>query len=166
MARYQSQSGVITWKATGGDKTLTLTNMANAAGRAGQSIDLATLRHPSGPFAGLKFPRRLVMRLKTKIQANPTVNLPVDLYWAGSPDGLTFPGRVTGADAAFTVVRAPQLLYVGSIPAVADTDLQDMAFAFSVNTRYGCPVVINNSGAALSNTAGDHLLELYELLDE
>lgn len=153
-ARLRRQLGVWTWQASGGDYALTLTSLANGAGRMGEKIDLG---QGDDTFPGL-----LAFYLVTKFALAPTAANALELYWAPSYDNATFPGHVTGADAALPATVADnkaQLDFLGTLSATADTNAQ--AQLMGVHTpvvRYGAPVLVNAAGVALSGSSEDHTL--------
>jgi len=149
----QTQGVTKIWKTTGGDYGLTLDSLANNAGRMGGAIDL-----------GDNYPRICAIQLTVKCQSAPTAGNTLEVYWAASADGTTWPGKVTGNDAVYPATvndNKKQLLFIGCLPVTADISLQKMFWAFSPPARYGVPVIVNLAGQSLTNTnPSDHSLKL------
>jgi len=147
-----------TWRASGVDYKITLASLANTKGRMGEKADL-----------GVNFARRYLVTLKIESgAAAPTAGLAVDLYWAPSHDNSTFPGGVTGSDAAYKDGKetewAKQLSFIGSLIVTNDAStVQVQHFVFSPHARYGAPVVINNSGQTLETNDDEHRIILTPL---
>ncbi len=131
--------------------TITLTSLANAAGRESTVIDNTTN----------KFLDALI-RFKTNGQASGTAL--VDIYIYAALGDTTYTDAATGTDAAFTAANRRNSKYLGSVQMNAATSvtggLFSVAAAFGgvLPDKWGL-IVINNSGAALSATGGDHVIE-------
>lgn len=144
------------WKASGGDYALTLTSLANAGVRQGEKGDL-----------GATWARRWSVLFSSSVAVAATQGKEIHLYWAASPNataGTDNPGGTSGTDAALTngTELVGQLIYIGSIPLsnATGTAVQKVVREFYPPTRYGMPVVHNDSGQALGGTAGDHEVRL------
>jgi hypothetical protein len=152
----RKQGTTISWLASGGDEVLTLTSLANGAGRKGDTHDWAAA-----------FPPRVIIELETVFAVAPTAGNTLDVYWVSSRDNSNFDGGIAQGDAVFSDEDAlRQAHLVGVLPADDDTDTQIVSWIFDLPGRYGFPVVFNNSGQALSGTAGDHALKITPLIDE
>lgn len=130
--------------------TITLTSLANAAGRQSAVVDNTS---------NLYLDARL--RVQTKGQASGTLTLAVYAYTALGD--TTYTDGATGSDAAFTAANRLNSRYVGSIQLNTTTAVQgELSIAQAFNgvmpDKWGL-IFINNSGAALSATAGDHVIE-------
>jgi hypothetical protein len=150
-----------TWKASGGDKTITLAGLANGAGRCGQTIDL-----------GATFAREYLLTVEINLDTAPTAGETIEVHWAPSHDNTTFPGGATGTDAAYKAGEEDewktQLMLLGAVVVTADADsvVQTQGFIFSPPARYGCPVILNKSGVAFEGDNDDHQLTLTPIVDE
>lgn len=141
-------------KAAYGSKTavtITLTSLANAAGRESTVIDNTTTKYLD-----------LLLRILTKGQASGTVTL--DIYAYAALGDTTYTDGATGSDAAFTAANRLNAVPVGSVQMNAATG--PVSKMFSVAQAFGgvLPdkvgfIFINSSGAALSATGGDHVVE-------
>lgn len=152
----RKQGTARTWKPSGGDEVLTLTSLANSAGRAGDGHDW-----------GATFARQFIVELLTKFASAPTAGNLVEVWWASSRDGTNYDGGIAAGDAVQSDVNAIQQCYfIGNLRADDDTDAQQQSWIFEMPGRYGFPIVYNRSGQALSGTAGDHTLTMTPLIDE
>lgn len=151
----QTQGTTVTWTSAGGDETLDLTSLANAAGRQGDEHDF-----------GATFPERVRIELVVDFNAAPTAGLTMDVYWASSDDGTNYDGEASGSDAAFALADCPRLHYVGSLVASNDTDPQRASWVFFLPARYGLPVVYNASGQALTNVGTDQIVTVTPLVGD
>jgi len=155
------QGTAMIWKASGGDYAITLTSIADGAGRCGVKADL-----------GAAFAPKYALTAEINLDAAPTAGEVIEIYWAPSRDNSTFPGGATGTDVAYKAGEEDewkkQLLFVGAIVVTADADavVQTQVFVFSPPARYGCPVVINHSGQAFEGDNDSHQLTLTPLIDE
>ena len=155
------QGTAVVWKASGGDKAITLASLADGAGRCGEKADL-----------GAVFAPRYAMAAEINLDAAPTAGNCIEVYWAASHDNATFPAGATGTDAAYKAGEEDewkkQLMLVGCLVVTADADavVQTQVFVFSPPARYGCPVVINKAGQALEGDNDDHQITLTPLIDE
>lgn len=132
--------------------TVTLTSLANGAARESTVIDNTTNKY-----------RDYLLRVQTNGQASGTAQLNIYVYSALGD--TTYTDGATGTDAAFTAasrLNAPFLGFVQMNSATAVT-----AGAFSVASAFGGTLpdkfgflFVNNSGAALSATAGQHVVEV------
>jgi hypothetical protein len=150
-----------TWKAAGGDYAITLASLANGAGRCGQKCDL-----------GAAMAARYAFAVEINLDAAPTAGNLIEVYWAPSHDGATFPGGATGTDAAYKAGEEDewkkQLMLVGCVVVTNDADavVQTQVFVFAPPARYGCPIVVNKSGQAFEGDNDAHRITLTPLVDE
>jgi hypothetical protein len=101
------------------------------------------------------------IRIQSKGQASGT-NF-VDWYVYTALGDTTYTDGATGSDAAFTAANRFNSRYLGSLKMNAATSATQGEFQLSdifgsMPDKWGL-IGINNSGAALSATAGDHVLE-------
>lgn len=133
---------------------LDLTSLASGTGRQGAKGDLGATR--PGEYA-------CFLRWETNANA-PTAPGRVDVYWAPSISATAAndnAGGCTGADAAWPADSnedewALQLIPIGSLVVTADANtimVQCINPCFRPPTRYGMPVVDNNTSQAHLNDA-------------
>ena len=152
----QKQGTSIEWTSAGGDEVLTLTSLADGAGRMGEEHDFGAIHAP-----------RNRLRLEVDFNVAPTAREVVDVYWSSSHDGTDYDGECTGADAAYNSEDdMNRLHYVGSLVASNDTDPQAASWVFFLPARYGLPVVSNQSGQVLTNVGTDQIVTVTPLIDE
>ena len=130
--------------------TWTGTSLANGSARESTAID-----NSATGFADVH------IRVQTKGQTSGTSY--VDVYVYEALGDSTYTDGATGSDAAFTAANRLNSRYLGSIKMNAGTTAVQAAFKLSdifgtVPAKWGL-ILINNSGAALSATAGDHVVE-------
>ncbi|MGQ9576483.1 MAG: hypothetical protein ACUVUC_14315 [Thermoguttaceae bacterium] len=146
------------------DYDLTLAGLADGAARQGQKGDLAD--------ANGRFPGRWAVCVELNMDAAPTAGQVIEIYWAASHDNSTFPGGVSGSDAAYKPGEEDewkkQLMLIGCLVLTADADevVQTQVFEFAPPARYGAPVVVNKSGQALEGDNAAHKITLTALVDE
>lgn len=145
----------VEWSTTGG-KTITLTSLANAAGREGGK-SATWVDGTSG------LPELLEIRFESAVAVAATQGLELELYIGESDSatsGTANPGNLTGADAGLSNPDELklQLVYVGSIVLsnARGTNVQTQRMLFRPTCAYTVPLVVNKSGQALSGTAGNH----------
>lgn len=131
--------------------TLTIASLANASSRESTVIDNGTTL-----FLDVK----IALKIKTNASGTSTTGR-VDVFAYGTADGTNYSGGATGTDAAFTA-NLDQLVYLGSVPAVANATTYTALFSLSrgfghggIPAKWGI-VIQNNSGAALDATGGNH----------
>lgn len=148
----------ITWAASGGDKTLTLTSLTNNSAREGAksgSLDDATFG----------MPHVLDVRLESAVGSAATDGLYLELYF-GESDNATAgddnPANLTGADAALSNPDElkHQAYVVGHLrfSNARGTNVQKQRMTYEPVCPYIIPLVVNKSGQTLSGTAGNHKL--------
>lgn len=138
-------------QATWGTKatvTVTLTSLANNAARESTVIDTA------GAID-------IALRIKTKGQASSTG--PVNVYAYAALGDTVYTDGATGVDAAFTAANRLNSRFVGAVQLNAANSVTAMltvaqAFDGALPSKVGF-IIVNNSGDALSTTAGDHVVE-------
>lgn len=145
-----------------------LEDVANAAAREGAKADLGATRAAAyAVLVGLEF------------NVAPTAGTVVDVYWTCSYSGTAATGNTggaTGSDADYPADSSEaewvkQLIYVGSLVTTADAkgtpQYQCINERFSPPTRYGAPIVFNQSGQALNNDdANEMFVALIPITDE
>jgi hypothetical protein len=148
----------ITWAASGGDKTFTLTSLANNAAREGAK---------SGTLVDgtLGMPEVLDVRIESAVGTAATNGLEIEVYFGESPNataGTDNPGNLTGADAALSNPDElkHQCHYVGSLVLsnARGTNVQKQRHSYYPTLPYIIPLIVNKSGQTLSGTAGNHKL--------
>lgn len=146
---YVTPQTAVTHKASGASgATITLTSLANAAGRQSTSFDL-----------GASFSRWQGLLFQTLFGTGPTDRALVQIFIAWSADNSNFGGALSSSDAAFTdTVINGKLDLVMAFLAKNNTAAQNQYGWFEAKARYGLWVVYNASGQSLSGTAGDHVL--------
>jgi hypothetical protein len=130
--------------------TVTLTSLANGSARESTVIDNTTNRY-----------RNARIRIQTKGQASGTAYLDVYVYTALGD--TTYTDAATGSDAAFTAANRFNSRYLGSVKCNANTSAVQAELQLS-DVFPTCPdkwglIFINSTGAALSATGGDHVIE-------
>jgi hypothetical protein len=129
--------------------TWTGTSLANGSARESTVIDNTSNRY-----------RDVLLRFQHKGQASGTNY--IDWYVYEALGDTTYTDGATGSDAAFTAANRLNSRYLGSIRCNATTATQGCLKLSDVfNTipdKWGL-IGINNTGAALSATGGDHVIE-------
>jgi hypothetical protein len=148
----------ITWKSTGGDKTLTLTSLTNGSAREGDKS--ATLVD-----ATKGMPEYLEFRLESAVGSAATTGKEINLFIGESDSataGTANEGNLTGADAGLSTPTelTPQLNFVGalSLSNTRSTNVQVKRMRYKPLCPYIIPLIYNDSGQTLSGTAGNHQL--------
>lgn len=132
--------------------TCTLTSLANTTGGRESTV----IDNTANLFLDA------LVRILTKGQASG-VNL-LDVYVYFSLADATYTDGATGADAAFTVANRLNVKYLGSVKMNAAVAVQAGPFSIAqacggiLPSKWGL-IFVNNSGAALSAVAGDHVIE-------
>ena len=152
----QKQDTTITWTSAGGDEVLTLTSLADGAGRQGDEHDF-----------GATYAALVRVELTLDFNVAPTAGNFVDVYWSSSSDGTSYDGECTGSDAAYDDEnKMKRLHWIGSLVCTNDTDPQRRSWMFYMPSRYGVPVISNRSGQALTATGTDQILDVTPIIDE
>ncbi len=155
---YGATESAITFKASGGTLALTLTSLANGAGRISAQWDRG---------AGSK-PTLYKWRGVVKAAAALAVGVPLEVYLA-TGDGADIDGNQSTADAAFAASdKRRNLQYVGSIlgDSVSNGELQKGSGLVEIRDRYVSLVIWNAMGQALTGAAADHYFSLTPVPDE
>ena len=151
--KYELGTAVV-WGEAGATGAATVTNtlsldaLADAAGRMGAAVDL-----------GSTFDQEYVAMLWVETGTAPTAGNTVELYFAFSHDNSTWPGKVTGSDAAYpsTVSANKKQLGMPSVILVATNDtntiLRQSPEVIRPKGRYVAPVVVNLLGQAFRDEA-------------
>lgn len=151
---YRQQIGTTkTWKSSGGDGAMTPTSLANGSYYQGAKIDM-------GATAGQAY----AVYVDAEIAATPTAGNTIDVWWNPSSSGTAGTdnmGGCSGTDAAYTgyssnaAASVKQLVPIGAltVTAQATSTVQKGFVGYLVlPQRYGSPVILNGSGAALHST--------------
>jgi hypothetical protein len=132
--------------------TWTGTSLANGSARESTAID-----NTSNKFLDAR------VFVQTKGQASGTAL--IDWYVYSALGNTTYSDAATGTDAAFTAANRRNSRYLGSVQMNANTtavqcELPSVATAFggTMPDKWGL-ICVNSSGAALSATPGDHVIE-------
>ena len=153
------QGTTVTWTSSGGTLAITLTSLANNAGRLGAVHD-----------RGATHSRKMRFWLQVDfVTTGPTTGSTVDLYLATSDDNTNWDAGTAPTDAALgTVDVLPQYVFVGSL--VLDNVLtpnQSASFEIELGARYIAPIVHNNgTGQALTATGTDQIIRMTPIVDE
>ena len=151
---HQQVGTLKTFKSSGGDAAITMTSVANAAGRQSAKLDLGAARAAT-----------YYVRIDCEWAATPTAGNTLDLYWAPSSSataGTDNPGGVGGTDSAYAgyssnlTASLPQLQFIGSMVTTAQataTVQKGVVGPFQPAQRYGTLVVVNNGGSAIHSSA-------------
>ena len=145
---YLLAETAITWKDTGGTNLLTLTSVADSAGRQGAQHNFGTAaRSPEYSW-----------RAYARVAVAATVGQRIRVYWKTSDGTNPDNDDGTGDIALSSVDKLNNLLYLGAI--IVDEAATGVTFVASGDVylphQYGQPVFFNDSGQALSATAADH----------
>lgn len=132
---------------TAASMTITLASLANASGRAATAIN-----NSSNLFISSD------VRVKVKTGASGVSSTGyVSVYLIRSEDGTNYDDSFGGSDAAFTPANA---ILLGIISANANATTYQKVFdinelGITLPAKWSIAIV-NNSGAALDSTAGNH----------
>jgi len=143
-----TQGTAIIWGeagASGVTHTLSLDALANGAARMGASADL-----------GANYDDEYLVYLIAETGTAPTAGTTIDLYLVCSYDGATWPAKVTGSDAAYTLGTSNANLRQAGSPVsilVATNDTNTVLIQAPViwrpRGRYVVPIVFNQLGQAI-----------------
>lgn len=152
------QGTTVVWTSSGGDKAITLTSLANNAGRIGASLD-----------RGATHSRKMRFWVQVDFASSPTKGTTVDLYLITSDDNSNWDGGTAPTDAALTSADTlPQYIFVGSV--ILDdltTPNQSSSWEIELGARYIAPVIFNNgSGQSLTSTGTDQIIRMTPIIDE
>lgn len=134
--------------ASGVTANLSLNNLTNGAGRMGVSVDL-----------GPAWYQWLTLQVLMETGTAPAVGGVVEVFLAWSVNNTTWPGKVTGADAAYPTVVVDNKAQLGLPSSVlvatadANTVLVQNAVRILAHARYVAPVVVNLWSQSLRNEA-------------
>jgi hypothetical protein len=152
-----TQGTAIVWGesgASGVTNTLSLDALANGAARQGAAADL-----------GANFEDEYLVYLLVETGTAPTAGNTVELYLLSSYDNSTWPAKVTGSDAAYTLGTSDANLRQAGSPVVSlvatndgNTVLVQAPVIWRPRGRYVVPIVDNNLGQAFRDetTATDN----------
>lgn len=155
---YQIGQSDITWLASGGTETLTLTSVAAGAGRQGARHDFGVITTARAYLFDWWF----FMKFATQ----PVVGEQIDIYWKGYHQGGTHAMNDDGnTDAALSAEdKLRNLMYLGSLivdeatatPTTVEFATGNQGDPIWIPHRYGMPVIWNATADAFSATAADH----------
>lgn len=126
--------------------TITLASLANGSGRGSAAIDNSS---------ALAIEADIMVKIKTASSGVSTTGY-LDIYLIRSEDGTNYDDSFGGSDAAFTPVNATK---IGSMMATANATTYIGVFNTAIAgnlPRKFCIGIVNNTGAALDSTAGNH----------
>ncbi len=127
--------------------TITLASLGSASGRASTAIDNTTNKDLDGT---------VFVKIKTGASGVLATGH-IDVYVVKSPDGSNYDDAFAGSDAALTPSASTFLF---SFPAVANATTyqgsERISKVFDRLPQKFAICVVNNSGAALDSTAGNH----------
>ena len=131
--------------------TWTGTSLANGSARGSTAVDNTTNLYDDA-----------IVQVQSNGIAGATLTL--DFYVYSSLSDTTYSDGATGTDAAFTAANRKNSVWIGSVTmnaatAVNATLAKSVASCFGgvMPARWGL-IGVNSSGAALSATAGDHVI--------
>lgn len=156
---YYAQETVKSFKSSGGDAVITLTSLANAAGRISAVLDLG-----AGSKSG-----EYVWAMRTRVAVAPTVGAAVRVYLATGLDGTWETGDFTAGDGAVSSEDLMKnLTLVGSVIADEASTTKDFVRngLLYIRARYIRVAIWNDMGQALSSTATDHEFFLFPVPTE
>jgi len=148
--RVISTAAAVVWGESGGTimglsvtKTLSLDALANGSSRMGASHDL-----------GADWHQEWIAILCVETGTAPTAGNAAHAYMSESIDGSTWPGKVTGSDAAYPTTVVDNLKQLG-VPITSlltsndsNTVLQQLGQIYTPLSRYIAPVIYNAMGQA------------------
>ncbi len=126
----------------------------------------------------IKFARRHAVTMRIEFVTDPVVGESVDLYWGASlaaAAGTANPGNLTGVDAAYAgsvgstlAETLLQLQFLGSLICTLDNEpvVQQVTFIVEFPTRYGIPVVVNNTSDLFEDDGVEMSITITPLVDE
>ena len=150
------------------DVQLSLTGVANGAGRQSAKADLGNPRA-----------RLYSVIASIEFDAASTVGSTVDFYWGPSTLSTAAsgnPAELTGSDATYTgttggslAQSVPMLQYIGSLILADDVAPQPTigpVGIFTPQERYGMLVVVNSGGQALEGDDIEMFISMSELVED
>lgn len=137
--------------ASGVTHDITVDALANGSARMGAYADL-----------GANFAQKYAVYLYVETGTAPAAGNSVDLYLVCSHDGTTWPAKVTGSDASYTLGTADANLMQAGVPVVslratadANTLLGHAPSLWTPKGRYVVPILDNNLGQSIRNETTD-----------
>lgn len=147
----QTQGTAIVWGeagASGVTHTLSLDALANGAARMGAVADL-----------GADFASQYALYILCETGTAPTAGNTIDVYLIFSYDNSTWPAKVTGSDASYTLGTSDANLRQAGTPYSliatndANTVLVQAPYIITPRGRYVVPIYDNNLGQAVRDEA-------------
>lgn len=129
--------------------TITLASLANGGGRCSTAIDNSSVNAVSSD---------IYVKIKTAgTMASPNT---LSVYLVRSEDGTNYDDAFAGSDAAITPINAT-LIGIISAPTTGTTyqAVLNTEVAGNLPRKYAIAIV-NNTGAALDSTAGNHAVSI------
>ena len=137
--------------------TITVASLGSASQRQSTAIDNTT---------NLFMDAKVSVKIKTNAAGTAATGVVNVFAFASADGGTTYSGGAGASDAAFSGNK-DSLIYLGSVPAIANATtyvgMFNLARAFGyggIPASWGI-VLDNQSGAALDSTAGNHAM-LYQ----
>lgn len=157
--QYVNPEASKSFKASGGDKVLTLTSLANGAGRYSDQLDRGSGAHAAD----------YRVEVCVKAAAGLTVGASFEVYIATAETSNTLiDGNLGTTDGALVTDKRRNLRPVGQISAdsTSSGELQVASFPVRIESRYVTIAVWNALGQALTGTASDHYINLVPMPPE
>ena len=156
---YVVSEAALTWDSAGTTELLTMTSVADGAGRQGAMHDFALATAKAGWYT---------WRYVTQCAATPTLNAGIRVYWK-SGDGTNYDNDDgTGDIAVSAEVKLANLDHLRTI--VVDEAAADKQFSahgrILIGEEEGGPVIWNASGAAMTATAAEHIFTLTPIVPD
>lgn len=156
---YTDPETAITFATSGGTVTITLTSLANAAGRLSAQWDRGAGAQPAW------------YRWQARFRANvaPAIGAILAVYLVTGDDGTYLDGDFGTADAAISALTdLANARMLGVVVADAASTTKDFVASglCLIRSRYVSVAVWNALGQALNATAGDHEVRLTPVPDE
>ena len=138
---------------TSGTATITIASLANGSGQCSTAIDNTT---------NLFITADIGVKIKTNAAGTSSTGY-VSVYLVRSYDGTTYDDAFAGTNASFTPVNAT---FLGTISATANATTYakvfDLAELGITLPKKWAIAIVNNTGASLDATAGNHELKYTE----
>lgn len=152
---YHAPESAITFAPSGGTEPITLTSLANGAGRVSDQLDRG-----SGSKPGL-----YTIQIKTKAAAALAVGVQLRVYLIESSVSADVPGNLGVSDAAVSSEDKLRNLGAPVVSINADStsngEVQiSNAVPVMILSRYVSVVAWNALGQALTGTGSDHVITL------
>lgn len=151
---YQNTEPTKTWRASGGNNTITLTSLAVGSGRNGEIVNLGPSPRSS----------QYIWRYFTEFQTLPGVGYQVEVYWRPAANSTAAVNNDPITDSAVTnQSKLANLIRLGTLTVdenTADVRMEVVGGPVELPFQYGGPVIWNASNTALSATSTVHGFDL------